>query len=145
MIANPDQVESSEKVAWSVAFWFWNKKVLMNQAVINDHQFGTSTNLMSNKYCKGTNFDVAKSLFARYKIILNAFNINEKPRERGCYPTTEDYSLQTPSFDEFSNALTLNKYPIPTKDQYVNFVNGAYPLGGITTKRELAMFLAQVS
>jgi hypothetical protein len=29
-------------------------------------------------------------------------------------------------------------------EQYSNFINGASPQGGITTKRELAMFLAQI-
>ena len=48
------------------------------------------------------------------------------------------------TFKEFSNALTLNGYKEPTVEQYNNFVNGAPTQGKITTKRELAMFLAQI-
>ena len=48
------------------------------------------------------------------------------------------------TFKEFSNALILNGYKEPTVEQYNNFVNGAPTQGKITTKRELAMFLAQI-
>jgi hypothetical protein len=67
------------------------------------------------------------------------------PKEEGCYETSQNSSIEKPSFSEFSNALTFNKYPVPTKAQYDNFVNGASSQGGITSKRELAMFLAQVN
>ena len=49
-----------------------------------------------------------------------------------------------PTFKEFSAALTLNHYPVPTREQYQNFKNGAQTQGGISSKIELAMFLAQV-
>ena len=45
---------------------------------------------------------------------------------------------------EFETAFRLTGYPIPSYIQYVNFVKNAEPNGGITTKRELAMFLAQI-
>ncbi len=67
------------------------------------------------------------------------------PKEEGCYETSQDSSVEKPSFREFSNALTFNKYPVPTREQYDNFVNGASTQGGIASKRELAMFLAQVN
>jgi hypothetical protein len=47
------------------------------------------------------------------------------------------------SFTEFTNALLFNKHQPPRIDQYLNLVNNIQPLGGIQTKREAAMFLAQ--
>ncbi len=44
--------------------------------------------------------------------------------------------------EEFNLALTLNGYPTPTLNQWRNFAAKA-GLGRITSKRELAMFLAQ--
>jgi len=48
------------------------------------------------------------------------------------------------SFDEFCNALTINGYPKPNLNQYNSFITQAEPAGGISSKRELAMFLAQI-
>ena len=48
------------------------------------------------------------------------------------------------TWEEFQKAFLLNNYPTPTFIQYENFIANAEPLGGITTKRELAMFLAQI-
>ena len=50
----------------------------------------------------------------------------------------------SPTFQEFSDALTQNGYPAPTLVKYTNFVNGLSSQGGITTKREAAMFLAEI-
>ena len=49
-----------------------------------------------------------------------------------------------PSKNEFSAALTRNGFPAPSNEQYTNFVNGISSQGGIATKREAAMFLAQI-
>ena len=46
--------------------------------------------------------------------------------------------------DEFNQAVTSNGYPKPTQDQYTNFITEATPVGKITTRRELAMFLANI-
>lgn len=43
----------------------------------------------------------------------------------------------------FDNAFTSNGYPPPTDAQYDDFINGI-PSTGISSKRELAMFVAQV-
>ena len=48
------------------------------------------------------------------------------------------------TWEEFQNAFTETGYPMPTMKQYENFVKNASPAGGINTKRELAMFLAQI-
>jgi len=45
---------------------------------------------------------------------------------------------------QFSSAVTSNGFPTPTAAQYSTFVSNAGPAGGITTKRELAMFLAEI-
>ena len=45
------------------------------------------------------------------------------------------------TLEEFQNAVTVNGYPKPSLNQYLSFVKNAEPAGGITTKRELAMFL----
>ena len=58
--------------------------------------------------------------------------------------TTTASSSIYPTFTEFSNALTLNGYPAPTMLQYTNFIGGMTSQGGITTKREAAMFLAEI-
>lgn len=60
------------------------------------------------------------------------------------YEENDKKGFQKPSFTEFVNALTYNKYPVPTMDQYNNFITGAQAQGSIKTKRELAMFLAQI-
>ena len=49
-----------------------------------------------------------------------------------------------PNFQEFTNALTKNGYLAPTLEKFTNYVNGLSAQGGITTKREAAMFLAQI-
>jgi hypothetical protein len=48
------------------------------------------------------------------------------------------------TFSQFSNAITTNGYQTPTQAQYNSFAKGLKTQGGITTKREAAMFLAQV-
>jgi hypothetical protein len=49
-----------------------------------------------------------------------------------------------PTFQEFTAAVTKSGYRAPTLDQYKNFANGLRSQGGITTKREAAMFLANI-
>lgn len=46
------------------------------------------------------------------------------------------------SSDEFSSAVTSNGYTAPGSDQYAAFSNNIWA-GGFSTKRELAMFLAE--
>ncbi|CAF0797668.1 unnamed protein product [Brachionus calyciflorus] len=46
--------------------------------------------------------------------------------------------------DEFINAVVSSGYQRPRDEQYINFVTKAGPDGSITSKRELAMFLAQI-
>ncbi len=48
------------------------------------------------------------------------------------------------TFSEFRKAVTDNIYPAPTREQYNTIMNMAFSAGNITTKQELAMFLAQV-
>ena len=48
------------------------------------------------------------------------------------------------SFCEFKNALEFNNYPPPSEQQYKSFSSQMVSKGGIHTKREAAMFLAQV-
>ena len=48
------------------------------------------------------------------------------------------------SFCEFKNALEFNNYPPPSEQQYKSFSSHMVSKGGIHTKREAAMFLAQV-
>jgi predicted chitinase/LysM repeat protein len=45
---------------------------------------------------------------------------------------------------EFENAFITTGYPKPTFEKYQNFITYAAPYACITTKRELAMFLAQL-
>ncbi|XP_055350780.1 uncharacterized protein LOC129597321 [Paramacrobiotus metropolitanus] len=47
------------------------------------------------------------------------------------------------SKDEFRQAVTSNGFPQPTDAQYESFAKGA-PNGKITSRRELAMFLANI-
>jgi len=51
---------------------------------------------------------------------------------------------QLVSFDQFANAVTSCGYPRPGNDKYNSFINNYASAGGITSKRELAMFLAQI-
>ena len=45
--------------------------------------------------------------------------------------------------DEFNNAVTLKNYPMPSSEAYDAF-NSHTDDGGFSTKRELAMFLAEI-
>ena len=49
-----------------------------------------------------------------------------------------------PTFTEFSDAFTTNDYAAPTQENYQNFVQGATSLSDISSKTELAMFLAHI-
>lgn len=48
------------------------------------------------------------------------------------------------SYEEFSRAITSAGYGTPSIEKYTNFVTQLGPKGGITTKREAAMFLSQI-
>jgi predicted chitinase len=48
------------------------------------------------------------------------------------------------TLDEFQKAFTSTGYPVPSYQKYQNFIKNAQPLGNIRSKRELAMFLAQI-
>ena len=48
------------------------------------------------------------------------------------------------SWDEFRQSLTENGYAEPPYNYYEIITRDAGPKGGITSKRELAMFLAQI-
>lgn len=48
------------------------------------------------------------------------------------------------TYQEFSSAVTKAGYDLPAYEKYFNFVTQLEPLGGIKTKREAAMFLAQI-
>ena len=53
------------------------------------------------------------------------------------------YSIDLISWNEFKRSLTLNMYPEPNREQYQTVLTLAKHFE-ITTKEELAMFLAQV-
>lgn len=57
-------------------------------------------------------------------------------------PTPSPNSLVT--YQEFAKAVTACGYPTPSNTLYTSFVSRAPNDGGITTKRELAMFLAEI-
>jgi len=58
-------------------------------------------------------------------------------------PSDSDGKLVT--FDQFTTAVTgTNNYPAPSQDQYNSFINNYEKAGGITSARELAMFLAEI-
>ncbi|RWS11900.1 hypothetical protein B4U79_02455, partial [Dinothrombium tinctorium] len=44
----------------------------------------------------------------------------------------------------FKNAIEANGYPVPKQEQYKSMVSQARSAGGIASKQELAMFLAQI-
>ncbi len=48
------------------------------------------------------------------------------------------------SFDQFTNAVTSNRYPAPSQEQYNNFNKHARTLGKINDVQEAAMALAQL-
>lgn len=54
------------------------------------------------------------------------------------------FSDRLVSYDEFSNAVTQNGYNQPSQDQYLNYVTQLTSSGGISTKLEAAMCLAQL-
>jgi hypothetical protein len=48
------------------------------------------------------------------------------------------------TWEEFQNAFIASKYPVPTYAKYNSSILNAETEGNITSKRELAMFLAQI-
>ena len=46
--------------------------------------------------------------------------------------------------EEFIKAVTLNRYPAPSEEQYDNVMSRATTLGKIADRQELAMFLANI-
>ncbi len=48
------------------------------------------------------------------------------------------------TYDQFSQALTMNGYQKPRQDQYSAFIRNYKTKGGISSLRELAMFLAEI-
>lgn len=48
------------------------------------------------------------------------------------------------TYEEFVNAVVKSGYPSPSIEKYTNFVTQLGPKGGIYTKREAAMFLAEI-
>jgi len=81
----PDQVETDDAVAWATAFWFWKTNVHPN-AKVQQGQFGATTNIINSGECTGK-FDVklAKKRFFYYVNVMKAFNLTEKPIDKGCY------------------------------------------------------------
>jgi hypothetical protein len=63
-----------------------------------------------------------------------------KPAPKSPNPTDNEPSL---SQDEFNEAFTSSNYEQPSFNDY-KYVKEFIPLGKISSKRELAMFLAQV-
>jgi len=63
--------------------------------------------------------------------------------------TTTTNSMMTTSDalineNEFQNALLFNEFRMPSHEQYVQFSSQLFSRGGISDKREAAMFLAQI-
>ena len=79
----------------------------------------------------------------RNKLIINTNKFTNNYNSV-CGIFTKSTNSFTPTFQEFSNALTQNGYPEPSTVKYTNFISGLSTQGGITTKREAAMFLAQI-
>ena len=46
--------------------------------------------------------------------------------------------------NEFRNAIVNNGYPSPSHEQYIGFATQLRSVGGITTRREAAMFLSEI-
>ena len=56
--------------------------------------------------------------------------------------TSQDVGV---SFDQFARAVTsINGYPTPSQTQYESFNNNYASAGGISSNRELAMFLSEI-
>lgn len=76
---------------------------------------------------------------------------SEQDQEMSMLPVPVDYfdslseTIKYPvSYSQFTQAFTSNGYPAPTLKQYRQCMYRRARTGRITTKRELAMFLAQV-
>lgn len=48
------------------------------------------------------------------------------------------------TWDEFKDAFTRNRFPAPKRTHYEDFIDGVELYGNVTSKREAAMFLAQL-
>ena len=86
LLKNPDQVADDEDIAWATSFWFWKQNVNRLPAVKKGF-FGASTKAINGglECGSGPNTDKAKIRFAKYVNVLKAFDVNESPKEYGCY------------------------------------------------------------
>ena len=96
------------------------------------------------------NGDTCTSIAKRFCLTIDELiNLNNGLQ---CYQLMETINVTVPfsnagelvSREEFERAFQLSGYPIPSAEKYQNFIASAAPDGCITTKRELAMFLAQL-
>ena len=86
LLKNPDQVADDEDIAWATSFWFWKMNV-DGLPAIEKGLFGASTKAINSLECGDSPWfvNVAKIRFSKYVNVLKAFEVNETPKESGCY------------------------------------------------------------
>ncbi len=80
-------------------------------------------------------------------IYMNETSINSTSSTTTKNETDSDFTIPNSlniTWIEFVNSVVQNSYPKPKREQYEAFVSKIKKDGGIDSKREAAMFLAQI-
>jgi len=65
LLANPDQVETSDQVAWETSFWYWTTNGIPTPA--RNGQFGQTTKKINGGECNGGNNGAQQSRIDKYQ------------------------------------------------------------------------------
>ncbi|XP_055340419.1 uncharacterized protein LOC129589623 [Paramacrobiotus metropolitanus] len=147
LVENPDLVKDAP-AAWDTAFWFWANKV-HSQPGTQVGKLGVSAYIITGgRECQ--EYEELPERLDIYTKLLVIFGVNDTPDYSGCFDRSKNLpnnqSTAIITREQFQTAVNGIGYwyPPPTNDQYNTLMISAAPKASITTKRELAMFLANI-
>jgi len=80
LLDNPEQVATSDRIAWQTSFWFWGERVHGAKGVAKG-QFGATTRKINGIECGGS---IAQERFRIYGIVREAFGLEGAGDPSGC-------------------------------------------------------------
>jgi len=73
LLANPDQVEWDDNIAWETAIWFWNANGC--PAPARNLRFGDTTRIINSMECNGGNTPAQDSRVSRYQTLRKCLGL----------------------------------------------------------------------
>jgi len=73
LLANPDQVEWDDDIAWETAIWFWNANGCQSPA--RNSRFGDTTRIINSMECNGGNTPAQDSRVNRYQTLRKCLGL----------------------------------------------------------------------